>query len=196
MGGLLQPGSDGTCLGRSWRPFRVRKQRRDPPCPGRFKQRNNQPSQRRLRALAVRQHSQARRRRFREGRQREDPRARPRHRRLRIRRGLHSNNTAAIARMLVGAQIGFNAIPDRFVDRLELVDVILELADDVTTDCPMYDWGPAIPCGSTSTSTVTTPIGAGATRRPRRPRKTRPSRLTRPVPHNPQRSQKGSHASQ
>ncbi len=35
---------------------------------------------------------------------------------------------------LVGARIGFNAIPDRFVDRLELVDVILELADGDTTD--------------------------------------------------------------
>lgn len=56
-----------------------------------------------------------------------------------------SNNTAAIAGTLVGARIGFNAIPDRFVDRLELVDVILELADDVTTDCPMYDWGPSNP---------------------------------------------------
>ena len=59
--------------------------------------------------------------------------------------GGDSNNTAAIAGTLVGAQIGFNAIPDRFVDRLELVDVILELADDVTTDCPMYDWGPSNP---------------------------------------------------
>ena len=56
-----------------------------------------------------------------------------------------SNNTAAIAGTLVGARIGFNAIPDRFVDRLELVDVILELADDVTMDCPMYDWGPSNP---------------------------------------------------
>ena len=56
-----------------------------------------------------------------------------------------SNNTAAIAGTLVGARIGFNAIPDRFVDRLELVDVILELADDVTADCPMYDWGPSNP---------------------------------------------------
>ena len=36
--------------------------------------------------------------------------------------------------MLVGARTGFNAIPDRFVDRLELVDVILELADDGTRD--------------------------------------------------------------
>ena len=59
--------------------------------------------------------------------------------------GGDSNNTAAIAGMLVGARIGFNAIPDRFVDRIELVDVILELADDVTTDCPMYDWGPSNP---------------------------------------------------
>lgn len=59
--------------------------------------------------------------------------------------GGDSNNTAAIAGMLVGARVGFNAIPDRFVDRLELVDVILELADDVTTDCPMYDWGPRNP---------------------------------------------------
>lgn len=59
--------------------------------------------------------------------------------------GGDSNNTAAIAGTLVGARIGFNAIPDRFVDRLELVDVILELADDVTTDCPMYDWGPSNP---------------------------------------------------
>ena len=59
--------------------------------------------------------------------------------------GGDSNNTAAIAGTLVGARIGFNAIPDRFVDRLEIVDVILELADDVTTDCPMYDWGPRNP---------------------------------------------------
>lgn len=59
--------------------------------------------------------------------------------------GGDSNNTAAIAGTLIGARIGFNAIPDRFVDRLELVDVILELADDVTTDCPMYDWGPSNP---------------------------------------------------
>lgn len=59
--------------------------------------------------------------------------------------GGDSNNTAAIAGTLVGARIGFNAIPDRFVDRIELVDVILELADDVTTDCPMYDWGPSNP---------------------------------------------------
>ena len=59
--------------------------------------------------------------------------------------GGNSNATAAIAGTLVGARIGFNAIPDRFVDRLELVDVILELADDVTTDCPMSDWGPSNP---------------------------------------------------
>ena len=59
--------------------------------------------------------------------------------------GGDSNNTAAIAGTLVGARSGFNAIPDRFVDRLEIVDVILELADDVTTDCPMYDWGPSNP---------------------------------------------------
>ena len=55
------------------------------------------------------------------------------------------NNTAAIAGTLVGARIGFSAIPDRFVDRLELVDVILELADDVTTDCPMFPYGPRNP---------------------------------------------------
>ena len=59
--------------------------------------------------------------------------------------GGNSSTTAAIAGMLVGARIGFNAIPDRFVDRLELVDVILELADDVTTDCPMSEWGPRNP---------------------------------------------------
>ena len=59
--------------------------------------------------------------------------------------GGDSNTTAAIAGTLVGARVGFSAIPDRFVDRLELVDVILELADDVTTDCPMSDWGPRNP---------------------------------------------------
>ena len=59
--------------------------------------------------------------------------------------GGDSNNTAAIAGTLVGARVGFNAIPDRFVDRLELVDVVLELADDVTTDCPMSEWGPRNP---------------------------------------------------
>ena len=59
--------------------------------------------------------------------------------------GGDSNNTAAIAGTLMGAHIGFSAIPDRFVDRLKLVDVVLELADDVTTDCPMSDWGPRNP---------------------------------------------------
>ena len=51
----------------------------------------------------------------------------------------------AIAGTSVGARIGFRAIPDRFVDRLEPVDVILELADNITTDCPMSDWGPSNP---------------------------------------------------
>ena len=60
-------------------------------------------------------------------------------------RGGDSNTTAAIAGALVGACIGFSAIPDRIVDRLELVDAILELADDVATDCPMSDWGPRNP---------------------------------------------------
>ena len=60
-------------------------------------------------------------------------------------RGGNSNTTAAIAGALVGARIGFSAIPDRFVDRLVLVDAILELADDVAADCPMSDWGPRNP---------------------------------------------------
>ena len=77
--------------------------------------------------------------------------------------GGDSNNTAAIAGTLVGARSGFNAIPDRFVDRLELVDVILELADDVTTDCQCTIGARVIPCGNTSTSTATTPIGGRRT---------------------------------
>ena len=81
--------------------------------------------------------------------------------------GGNSSTTAAIAGMLVGARIGFNAIPDRFVDRLELVDVILELADDVTTDCQCPIGARVILCGNTSTSMKTTPIGAGAPRRPK-----------------------------
>ena len=90
--------------------------------------------------------------------------------------GGDSNNTAAIAGMLVGARIGFNAIPDRFVDRLELVDIILELADDVTTDCPMYDWGPHNPVWE---HRYIHSDYAYWRRRIRRPKRTRTRKLTR-----------------
>lgn len=58
-----------------------------------------------------------------------------------------SNATAALAGTLVGARVDFNESPGRLVAPLELVDVILELADDLHTDCSMSEWGGYKPNG-------------------------------------------------
>ena len=46
-----------------------------------------------------------------------------------------SDSTAAVAGTIIGAQIGYEVIPHRFVDPLELGEAIVEIADDLSTGC-------------------------------------------------------------
>lgn len=48
-----------------------------------------------------------------------------------------SDSTGAVAGNILGAKIGFEAIPDKYKEHLELKDVILEIADDLWQDCRM-----------------------------------------------------------
>ena len=46
-----------------------------------------------------------------------------------------SDSTTAVAGTIIGAQIGYEAIPRRFVGPLELHGAIVEIADDLSTGC-------------------------------------------------------------
>ena len=46
-----------------------------------------------------------------------------------------SDSTAAVAGTIIGEQIGYEAIPRRFVGPLELHEAIVEIADDLSTGC-------------------------------------------------------------
>jgi ADP-ribosylglycohydrolase len=52
----------------------------------------------------------------------------------------HSGRSAAVAAItgaILGARLGQEALPDFYLESLEPVDVLLELADDLYTGCPM-----------------------------------------------------------
>ena len=51
-----------------------------------------------------------------------------------------SDSTGAITGNILGAALGIDAIPEKFIDHLELKDTILELADDLYNDCQMDDY--------------------------------------------------------
>lgn len=51
-----------------------------------------------------------------------------------------SDSTGAVVGNILGAKLGFKAIPQKFVDNLELKDVILEIADDLYNDCQMSEY--------------------------------------------------------
>lgn len=53
-----------------------------------------------------------------------------------------SDSTGAVTGNILGAALGFEAIPQKFTDKLELKDVILELAEDLHHDCPISEYGP------------------------------------------------------
>ena len=52
-----------------------------------------------------------------------------------------SDSTGAIAGNIMGAALGLEAIPEKYLERLELRDVILDLADDLFNDCQMEEYG-------------------------------------------------------
>ena len=52
-----------------------------------------------------------------------------------------SDSTGAIAGNIMGTALGLQAIPEKYLEKLELRDVILELADDLLNDCQMEEYG-------------------------------------------------------
>ena len=52
-----------------------------------------------------------------------------------------SDSTGAITGNIMGAALGLKAIPQKYIDALELKNVILELADDLYNDCQMEEYG-------------------------------------------------------
>lgn len=51
-----------------------------------------------------------------------------------------SDSTGAIAGNIMGAALGLSAIPKKYLEKLELKNVILELADDLYNDCKMEEY--------------------------------------------------------
>ena len=52
-----------------------------------------------------------------------------------------SDSTGAVTGNILGAYLGINAIPEKFLKNLELKDTILEVADDLFNDCRMTEYG-------------------------------------------------------
>ena len=52
-----------------------------------------------------------------------------------------SDSTGAVTGNILGALLGYEAIEDRWKEKLELRDVILEIADDLGRDVPVSDAG-------------------------------------------------------
>ena len=53
-----------------------------------------------------------------------------------------SDSTGAVTGNILGAALGFDAIPQKYLDKLELKDVILEIAEDLHHDCQISEYGP------------------------------------------------------
>ena len=53
-----------------------------------------------------------------------------------------SDSTGAVAGNILGAALGIDAIPQKYLDNLELKDIILEIAEDLHHDCQITEYGP------------------------------------------------------
>ena len=51
-----------------------------------------------------------------------------------------SDSTGAITGNILGAYLGLSGIPKKYIDNLELVDVLTELAEDLYYDCPLDEY--------------------------------------------------------
>ena len=51
-----------------------------------------------------------------------------------------SDSTGAITGNILGVYLGISKIPERFLKNLELKDIIIEIADDLSMDCPLDSW--------------------------------------------------------
>ena len=52
-----------------------------------------------------------------------------------------SDSTGAITGNIIGAQGGFSGIPAKYTEKLELRDLIIEVADDLWHDCRISEYG-------------------------------------------------------
>lgn len=52
-----------------------------------------------------------------------------------------SDSTGAVTGNILGSYLGMSAIPQQYLDNLELKNVILELADDLYNDCKISEYG-------------------------------------------------------
>lgn len=52
-----------------------------------------------------------------------------------------SDSTGAVTGNILGAYLGLSAIPPEYLEKLELRNVILELADDLYNDCKISEYG-------------------------------------------------------
>lgn len=55
-----------------------------------------------------------------------------------------SDSTGAITGNILGAYLGFEAIPAKYIDHLEIKDIILEIADDLYHDCTISEGKDAV----------------------------------------------------
>jgi len=72
-----------------------------------------------------------------------------------------SDSTGAICGNILGAKLGLKGIPEKYIQNLELKDVILEVADDLCHDCQMseYDYDHRDPVWSQKYIKMTWTIG-------------------------------------
>lgn len=52
-----------------------------------------------------------------------------------------SDSTGAVTGNMLGSYLGFSAIPEKYIDQLELKEIILEMADDLFNDCQISEYG-------------------------------------------------------
>ena len=57
-----------------------------------------------------------------------------------VNHGGDSDSTGAVAGNIMGAVCGYDGIAEKWKDRLELKDVILEIADDLASGCTMSEF--------------------------------------------------------
>lgn len=53
-----------------------------------------------------------------------------------------SDSTGAVTGNILGAALGYDAIPPKYLHKLELKDTILEIAEDLHRDCQISQYGP------------------------------------------------------
>jgi ADP-ribosylglycohydrolase len=56
-----------------------------------------------------------------------------------------SDSTGSVTGNILGAYLGYDAIPEQYLSQLELKDVILEIADDLYRGCPISEYDPDPP---------------------------------------------------